>query len=975
MESFFTNKKIWKTIVIVLLFIMAIQIITPMTAVYADPDPEKEDVSNFDGSEGGDNVQWGGILIKPVLSFLLTIGDGAMYLMHSAIMGVNASLLFVNLHKGEILWTFLKDVVMGVIIGVTALVILTIAGPEMVIGAAALAVVGGLAGVPILTPVENTALATMTAVATLAGKSTPNELYLPIYSYSPEEIFKGKILLFNVNFFEDPITIEEKRKDGKLEYYYYEDSDSDTEIENKDGQMVKGYKTSQINSAAILKNTVSQWYVIIRDICIVGMLSVLIFVGIRMLLTSVSSEKAKYKEMLRDWFVGLCLLFVMHYIMAFSVTLVQKITDMISTSIDKNMYTVVLHADDGSSDGLGISGKKLDNLIKVIEDNGLQEICTDQNGNIVWATNLMGNLRLSLQFTKAAGQYIGELICFLILVFLTGMFTWAYFKRLLYMAFYTIIAPFVALTYCIDKINDGQAQGFNTWLREYIFNLLLQPIHLLIYYVLVTSAFDLAGTNVLYSIAVLMCMAPAEKLLRDLFGFKKAHTPPSLGGAMGLALVTQGIGKLAGGVIGGGKKSGKGLGANASKSLGEALGEAPTKTREAGNLGEYLAESSDTDESLAEELNELAELRKQTMAENGGQLSDEDREAYLQMEQDIARRSAALHKASQEPYTISTYIKDNASKFISDKKDWISSKYRGSKLERGASKIRTIGGRVGSVPIRFAQNVGGRIDDTMSNNAPNLWRAAKGTAANAAEKASFGVQVAGTLAKNTGKRMMKAAPGAIAGGIAGGMVGATTAGLGFAAGAASGDPSKAMTGFTAGAAAGMAAGRKAGEFEPENIIWPELREAIQEVNNSNPEYSENNMEDYIKRAKKDDDIWKQLEAMDKGTADQMRENGHFEEYLRRGYGTDRIGLGKMIAAEKLINDNSPLTSRVDNVDAATAVVETSERMGKAPKDMKEKDRKEWRSTHTKDYSAYGSRAEQMADQTMQLSQLYFDLLP
>ena len=47
-----------------------------------------------------------------------------------------------------------------------------------------------------------------------------------------------------------------------------------------------------------------------------------------------------------------------------------------------------------------------------------------------------------------------------------------------------MIAPFVALTYPIDKLNDGQAQGFNKWLKEYIFNLLIQPMHLLLYTIL-----------------------------------------------------------------------------------------------------------------------------------------------------------------------------------------------------------------------------------------------------------------------------------------------------------------------------------------------------------------------------------------------------------------------------------------------------------------------------------------------------------
>ena len=63
------------------------------------------------------------------------------------------------------------------------------------------------------------------------------------------------------------------------------------------------------------------------------MLSILVYVSIRMMLSTIASDKAKYSQMLKDWITGLCLLFVMHYIMAFSVTLVNKITGIIDASI------------------------------------------------------------------------------------------------------------------------------------------------------------------------------------------------------------------------------------------------------------------------------------------------------------------------------------------------------------------------------------------------------------------------------------------------------------------------------------------------------------------------------------------------------------------------------------------------------------------------------------------------------------------
>jgi hypothetical protein len=97
----------------------------------------------------------------------------------------------------------------------------------------------------------------------------------------------------------------------------------------------------------------------------------------------------------------------------------------------------------------------------------------------------------------------------------------------------------------------------NAWLKEYIFNLLLQPFHLLLYTILVSSAYELAGQNALYAIVAVGFMTPAEKLLRRFFGFDKAQTPGLLGGAAGAALAMTGMQSLMKtGAKGGSKSSG-----------------------------------------------------------------------------------------------------------------------------------------------------------------------------------------------------------------------------------------------------------------------------------------------------------------------------------------------------------------------------------------------------------------------------------
>ena len=195
---------------------------------------------------------------------------------------------------------------------------------------------------------------------------------------------------------------------------------------------------------------------------------------------------------------------------------------------------------------------------------------TETSDVVTWPTNLMGKLRLQAQMSNGDVSFIGYAICFAMLVFYTVFFTFTYLKRVVYLAFLTIIAPFVALTYPIDKISDGSAQGFNKWIKEYVFNLLIQPLHLILYTVLISSAFELSSTNIIYSIVAIGFLIPAEKVMRSLFGFEKASTAGSLAGAaIGGSLINQGLNKLLHKGQSGGKKGDNGGSGGSSPDEGD----------------------------------------------------------------------------------------------------------------------------------------------------------------------------------------------------------------------------------------------------------------------------------------------------------------------------------------------------------------------------------------------------------------------
>ena len=260
------------------------------------------------------------------------------------------------------------------------------------------------------------------------------------------------------------------------------------------------------STAKKLQSNISKWYVALRTLALVGLLSALVYIGIKIILNSGSSQnQAKYKNMLKDWIVALCILFTLHYMMAFMLQTTGYLNDIIkSNAITKN------------SDG-------------TVSDTLMSEVRHKADGDFT-------DVSLWRQFAYT--------VMYLTLVIFTGTFTFQYLKRVVYMAFLTMISPLVALTYPLDKIKDGKAQAFSYLIREYIFNCLIQPIHLLLYTIFVTNALDFAKDNVLYSIVILAFLVPAEKIIKEMFGLKSQSPTGAFNTAAGGAFVMSMLNKM-----------------------------------------------------------------------------------------------------------------------------------------------------------------------------------------------------------------------------------------------------------------------------------------------------------------------------------------------------------------------------------------------------------------------------------------------
>lgn len=298
------------------------------------------------------------------------------------------------------------------------------------------------------------------------------------------------------------------------------------------------------NGRQELRTIIATWYVTLRTIAIVGLLSVLVYIGIRIIISSASQDKAKYKQRLIDWVVAFCLLFFMHYIMAGTINVVNKVDEVLlkgsgtdAIALDPNRGNIkhrtissgtVRPSDEVIAElvswfqshgitlddtnppmkypmaGGGYSssvywqfkknGVLICELVKTstyvpfmdpttsysITGTGSGIITSEQRNEL----NTMANSQVAgggavddgstiKYFINYARLYVnanekdanitvgfGFLILYIVLIVFTGMFLFRYVKRVIYIAFLTMIAPLVALTYPLDKIKDRKSSGF-----------------------------------------------------------------------------------------------------------------------------------------------------------------------------------------------------------------------------------------------------------------------------------------------------------------------------------------------------------------------------------------------------------------------------------------------------------------------------------------------------------------------------------
>lgn len=243
----------------------------------------------------------------------------------------------------------------------------------------------------------------------------------------------------------------------------------------------KAVEATTPSLGAQLRKMVSGIYVILRNICAIILLIGLIVVGIKILIsTNRAQNRAEWMMMLQDWVVGLALLMFSHIIM-----------------------TAIFYISDTLVDALkGALG----------------------NGNFVKEL-----IVASLKSWDKAEQII-YLIMLAWLLYLTVVFAFSYFKRLFYVCLLVILAPITSVMYAFGR---GTKQIYQKWFKDYCVTVFIQPIHVIMYYVLISIPLGIVSSNytfslksngcfrLVYALIALTFIKKFEKSINDLFGLSQ----------------------------------------------------------------------------------------------------------------------------------------------------------------------------------------------------------------------------------------------------------------------------------------------------------------------------------------------------------------------------------------------------------------------------------------------------------------------
>lgn len=257
------------------------------------------------------------------------------------------------------------------------------------------------------------------------------------------------------------------------------------------------------------KTTINDFFSFFTKIAVIVYMTMLVYIGIRILLNAGTQKNAKYKEFLVYWVQGVAILFLFPYVMKYTIMINNAFVEFIDDN-KENIFAI--------GDAIEPAG--------IVSQEGSDMSDVENTMDSAQATLESGTDYMSVMFVKAWTEgWIVYALCWIIMVKQLLSLLIIYFKRLLITIFLIVIFPLVTISYAIDKLGDGKSQAFGNWCKEFILNVFIQSFHAIVYVIGMALIVRLGEEgnvteNWLLILILITFISKGDDLLKNIFNVK-----------------------------------------------------------------------------------------------------------------------------------------------------------------------------------------------------------------------------------------------------------------------------------------------------------------------------------------------------------------------------------------------------------------------------------------------------------------------
>lgn len=225
-----------------------------------------------------------------------------------------------------------------------------------------------------------------------------------------------------------------------------------------------------------IKSRTIAFFELLRYVAIAAFLVLLIITGIFLALADVAEDIARYKEVLKTWFIALLFIFII----PFFIIIIDHIEDILMNILWK--------------------------IRIALENNGYSSFEIEIMNNLFKSMDSYGGIKVL--------AYGIEYSAF---VFLQAKFFIKYGIRLINILLLIALYPVCAIMHTFNKIKGESSKILENWIVKYFMNVIMQPSHAFLYLLFIFTASQIAVNAPLLAILFIWALLWSERVFKAMF--------------------------------------------------------------------------------------------------------------------------------------------------------------------------------------------------------------------------------------------------------------------------------------------------------------------------------------------------------------------------------------------------------------------------------------------------------------------------